>query len=168
MIDRCRWSEAAASIAPDGRAGRRPTHHPRGRIPTRQQAVGRSARVPLIDSSNTSIGGLQIGGGRVRIRPPSEVSQKSSYPRAIGTRASELNSGTLSRSDRPMRRVSLMWPGQLVASVGPVRWPWTLDARLSNPLLVGAGWRSLRRSGRHTSRKTRLRIGRISSGWSRR
>ena len=40
MSDRCRGSEAGAWIAPDGRAGRRPTHHPRGRIPRRRQAVG--------------------------------------------------------------------------------------------------------------------------------
>ena len=46
-----RWLEAGAWFAPVDRAGERPAHHPRGRIPRRRQAVGdRSAPLGATDA----------------------------------------------------------------------------------------------------------------------
>ena len=106
-LPRCpRWSEAGAWIAPDGRAGRRPAHHPRGRIPRRRQAAGdrlgcRSS-IPRTPARTRRHGGRRSDhqwfadrSRRGHSRPTSEVSQKSSYPRAIETRVSGLSSGML-------------------------------------------------------------------------
>jgi hypothetical protein len=99
------WSKAGAGIAPVGRAGQRPAHHPRGRTPRRRQAVGdpfgcRSS-VPRTPVRTRQHEGRRSGrrwfadrSRREHSPPTSEVSQNSSYPRAIGTRVSGLSSGT--------------------------------------------------------------------------
>ena len=103
-----------------------------------------------MEGVDLTVSGLQIGRDPRIADQDRKFSQNSSYPRAIETRVSGLSSGTLSQSDRPFtehpakvanaaRVLNVAggnWWRLSVLSGGPGPW----RARLSNLLLVGAGW----------------------------
>ena len=85
----CAW------IAPDGRAGQPPAHHPRGQTPRQRQAVGDPlgcrSPIPRTPARTRQHGARRSDHRRIanrsrreHSRQTSEVSQNSFYPDAIG------------------------------------------------------------------------------------